>query len=287
MKYIDSRSRHYWLLRARRITQKKLDQLNHHASRLLQTRWVEDVATPETHYDHLNLSNKFHVEPSYVLGRKPFVLFAAGQSLVANSGGEHAWSQQIFQNVYEWYDGGAYKANAPLFAATDSRQSFVLPLADLIARATAKDVLICLTAVGSAKAERFCAEGDLYPLVRRQLSTLVAAGFRPDAMLWEHGQADYGASPDLYAAVAQRALDGIREFAPEASAFIATDSMVDWRPIDSIREAQQTLARLPGNKSGPNIDLIKFRRDGIHMDQRGLEVQAAMWFQVLAEHFGW
>lgn len=287
MEYIDNRSKHYWLLRARRVVQKKLDQLNHHAQRILQIRWAEDVATPDTHYEHLNISNKFHVEASYVSSRNPFVLFAAGQSLVANSGGEHAWSQQIFQNVYEWYDGGAYKANNPLFGATDSRQSFVLILADLISRAAGRDVLICLTAVGGAKAERFCESGDLYPLLKQQLSTLVEAGFQPDAILWEHGQADYSCSGEEYAGLAQKVVDGIRKFAPEAITFVAIDTMVDWRPIADIQNGQRKLAMMPGSALGPNIDLIKFRRDGTHLDQRGLEIQAAMWFQVLAEHFDW
>lgn len=245
------------------------------------------VLTPERYIPSLNVTNKYQIDCGWIAGRKPFVLFGIGQSLIANTNGEHEWGQVTFQNVYEQWNGKCYKANAPLYGASEARKSFMLPLADMIARALDRDVLINMAAVGGKDIDFFSEGGPGYDLIMDQIKATKAANLPPDAILFEHGQGNLNTPDAEYRQKVNGLFEAITAAGITAPRFIAVDTILQWRTNPAMEQNQRELAKEPNNILGPNIDLIRFRRDGAHLDEAGLKMQAVMWFQALAQHFCW
>lgn len=248
---------------------------------------IEDVVMhPQRSLDSVNISGKEQIDCGYIKNRKPIVIFGAGQSLIANTNGDLPWNRTITRNVYEQWGTLCYKANAPLYGASDTRQSFVLLLGEYIARTTERDVVINMAAVGGTPISEFI-HGTANSLLTTQLHNMQQAGFTPDFVIWEHGQADAGRGAGQYANDVKTVLGIFRSSGITAPIFVPTDTMMEWRVNEALRQEQQSVLGFENVLPGPDVDLVRFRYDGTHLDQRGLEMQAAMWFQALDQHFHW
>lgn len=245
----------------------------------------ELVANPHLFMPGLNATNKQQIDCAYIASRNPIVIFAAGQSLVANANGDIPRDQVIHPNIYEQWGALCYKANAPLYGGSDGRQSFLLPLADMVARSTGRDVVISVAALGGKPIREFIS-GDANNLLLTQIHNTKAAGLKPDVFLWEHGQADIEAPADYLPAFRQ-IVQIVRKSGVSAPIFATVDTFLGWSQSQELEAVQGEINEIAGVNEGPNIDLITYRLDGTHLDQRGMEMQAAMWFQVLASHFDW
>ena len=246
----------------------------------------EIVMHPQRDVPSLNISGKEQVDCGYIKEREPFVILAAGQSLVANSNGDYPWDRTITKNVYEHWDGRCYKANAPLYGGSDGRQSFVLPLAAHISRSQNRDVLIAVSAIGAEPISSFL-NGRGNELLAAQINSLSNSDLKPSAVIWQHGQADLGRPYGDYKDDLSSLVRIIRDNDVSAPIFISIDTMAEWVQHDELRDESQSIYDEFGVFKGPNIDLIRYRYDGTHLDQRGMELQAAMWFATLADHFDW
>ncbi|MDK4712978.1 SGNH/GDSL hydrolase family protein [Rhizobium sp. CNPSo 4039] len=249
----------------------------------------EGVVTPENHVQSLNIDNKIAADCPAVASRNPLVVMGIGQSLIANQNGDNAWDLVSHRNVYELWAGKCYRASGPLYGATGGQQSFMLPLADMITRATGRDVVIIMAAIGSSPASKFLPGQSVGDLIGDQIADAGTIGFKPSIVLFEQGQSDVidHTDPGDYRKTLSSIVADIKEKAAGAPIFVATDTMVSWTPSPDIASGQKEITKTDGVFPGPNIDLIKYRIDGAHMDNRGVQMQAAMWFQVLANHFGW
>lgn len=244
------------------------------------------VMHPQRDVPSLNISGKEQIASEYIKGRNPFVILAAGQSLVANSNGDHPWDRTITKNVYEHWDGRCYKANAPMYGGSDGRQSFVLPLAAHISRSLNRDVLVAVSAIGAEPISSFL-EGRGHQLLTAQIMSLSECGFAPDVVVWQHGQLDVGRPYGEYKNDLCSLVRIVRKLDVAAPVFISVDTMLAWIQHNELREESRSIYDEDGVFKGPNIDLIRYRYDGTHLDQRGMELQAAMWFATLADHFNW
>lgn len=258
---------------------------NAHAKPSIQP--LEDVVMhPQRYIDSVNISGKEQIDCNYIKNRNNFVIFASGQSLIANTNGNFPWERTIPRNVYEQWGALCYKANAPLYGASDTMQSFVLLLAEYIARATTKDVVINMAAIGGTPVGEFI-HGTANSLLITQLHNMKQAGFLPDLVIWEHGQADIGRQSGQYAADVKAVIGIFRQNGVTAPIFVPTDTTVNWSADEALRQEQQSIQGFENVFPGPDIDLVRYRYDGTHLGQKGLEIQAAMWFQALDQHFHW
>lgn len=246
------------------------------------------VLTPDNHLQSLNIDDKIQVDCSTVTASNPFVLMGIGQSLIANQNGTHAWSQVLYRNVYETWGGKCYRANAPLFGATGGEQSFVMPLANMIALATNRNVVIIMAAIGNTPAEEFLPGKVAGNLIAYQLANAKKLGIKPSVILYEQGQADDDRTkPADYFKSLSGIIESLRQQVGDVPVFVATDTMVSWVSHPDIAHQQKAITKIDGVFAGPDIDLIRYRLNGTHLDTRGLQMQAVMWFQVLASHFAW
>lgn len=245
------------------------------------------VTTPDTYIESMSITSKDQIDCKWIAQRDPIVIFGSGQSLIGNSNGSVRWDQRINRNVYEHWGTRCYKASEPLYGGGDVHRSFMYQLADLISRATNRDVVINLAAVGGADIERFKPGGDVHRIIIEQLQNAKSVGLLPTLMLWEHGQANVTSDQRQYRQTVDNLFSEIREQGVSAPIFVAQDTMLSWQTYPEMRNTQRAIASEPGNILGPNIDLIRFRMDGTHMDDKGVDTQASMWFQVIAQKFGW
>lgn len=248
---------------------------------------LEDIVmSPQRHIDSVNISGKEQIDCKYIKNRNHFVIFASGQSLIANTNGNFPWERTIARNVYEQWGTLCYKANSPLYGASDTMQSFVLLLGEYIARATTKDVVINMAAIGGTPVAEFI-HGTANLLLTTQLHNMKQAGFLPDLVIWEHGQADIGRQTGQYTADVKTVIRIFRQNGVTAPIFVPTDTTVKWNIDEALRREQKSIQGFENVFPGPDIDLVRYRYDGTHLDQQGLETQAAMWFQLLDEYFHW
>lgn len=243
------------------------------------------VANPTLFMPGVNATNKQQIDCGYIAARNPIVIFAAGQSLVANANGDIPRDQVISPNVYEQWGTLCYKANAPLYGGSDARQSFVLPLANMISQGTGRDVVVSVAAIGGKPISAFV-DGDANNLLLTQLHNTKAAGLTPTVFLWEHGQADIGHHSE-YLNAFNKVAQILKYEGADAPIFATVDTFLGWEKSPELEAVQGSINEVDGVFPGPNIDLITYRMDGTHLDQRGMNMQAAMWFQTLAAHFGW
>lgn len=246
------------------------------------------VANPTMEIGSLTVRGKEQIDCAWIAQHNPIVIFAMGQSLVGNSNGTVPWELRVNRNVYEHWGTRCYKASEPLYGGGDVHRSFLFKLADLVSRATGRDVVINVAAVGGASIDRFLPNGDAYRIWTEQLSNAKRVGLVPSVVLWEHGQGNVRDDQQRYKTAVLSIFKELREkWGIDAPIFIAQDTMLEWHTYPGTIAIQREMAMLPGNTLGPNVDLIKFRMDGTHMDDQGLAIQATMWFQVLATHFKW
>jgi len=130
-------------------------------------------------------------------------------------------------------------------------------------------------------------DGEPGDILSMQIQAMHKIGVMPDIILWEQGQSDRATLPDLYRAQFTKLLEKFRSASPKAPVFVPVDTMSSWIPDARLQITQRGLTNFQDVYQGPNIDLIKYRYDGSHFDQKGIELQAGMWFQVLSTHFGW
>jgi hypothetical protein len=246
------------------------------------------VTNPNENIDSMTISGKEQIDCSWIAKRNPIVILAMGQSLIGNSNGSAPWEQRINRNVYEHWGTRCYKASEPIYGAADVHRSFVFQLADLIARATKQDVVINMAAVGGASIERFLPNGDVHRIWTDQIKNAASVGLNPTMVLWEHGQGNVADDQQKYKASVLAVFHEMeQQWGVKSPIFIAQDSMLSWvKHPDTVR-TQREIAAMPGYALGPNIDLVPFRMDGTHMDDSGITIQAAMWFQTLAAYFKW
>jgi len=238
--------------------------------------------------DSMTISGKEQIDCGWIAKRDPIVILAMGQSLIGNSNGSVPWEQRVNRNVYEHWGTRCYKASEPLYGGADVHRSFVFQMADLVSRATRRDVVINLAAVGGASIDRFLPGGDVLCIWTDQIKNAKSVGLSTTIVLWEHGQANVSNDQQRYKAAVMSLLDEMhKQWGVSAPVFVAQDSMLASHSNPETLNVQREIAGLPGNALGPNIDLIPFRVDGTHMDDQGINIQAAMWFQVLASHFNW
>ncbi|WP_196756925.1 SGNH/GDSL hydrolase family protein [Gluconobacter oxydans] len=248
--------------------------------------YADAIITPQTNLSSPKTNGKYSVSCADILSHNPIIILAAGQSLVANMSGDFRWNRVTYDAVYEQWGGACYEASSPMYGASGTRQSFVIYLADYLRRSTGRPILINMAAINGVSISRFL-DAEPSRILDAQLHNIETLRVSPTLIIWEQGQSDYSTSATEYDASFGQMLSKLRRAAPNAPVFVPVDTMSSWKISANMQKIQRGLTQFEGVYTGPNIDQIKYRYDGTHLDQKGIEMQAAMWFQFIAQHFGW
>lgn len=217
------------------------------------------------------------------------VLLTFGQSNSANYGPASA-IRSTHPRCYELMPDGSIRHAIEPLALADGIGASVWPrVARLLLKRDLYDaVVIASVGVGSTSVKHWLPEGPCFLRVVDAVTKLRMRGLTPTAICYHQGESDafaYKLSTDSYADALERVVGSTRAICPHAPFFVshATRFRNDVGP--AIQEAQQrVIANVPGVQDGPDTDQlgIEYRTiDGVHLDDRGLTLHAAMWANVL------
>lgn len=209
------------------------------------------------------------------------VLYAIGQSNAANSVQPRTVGQPIHPEVFEYYDGRCYQAASPMLGAEGTDGSLWPMLgAELIARRSARQVVIAVFAVNGAPIRRFIDPNDLLPRWLpgwKQLTGTRAA----DALIWMQGEADFArkTTTNAYSQafgefLSALKLDGVSSPLILVPILTRCADNDHWVADNPTAIAQRTISsKLNGPGAGVDMDRIldfpHARYDGCHLSGDG------------------
>ncbi len=134
---------------------------------------------------------------------------------------------------------------------------------------------------------------NLYNTLVGRVGAFPNGGVR--AVLWHQGESDSLAktSAETYRDRLKAIIDSLnKDIGYELPWFVAQASFhpnSEAVEVAEIARGQQLLWENGDAKRGPNTDELgpKYRRDGVHFNQRGLTAHAERWFQALADVYEW
>jgi|SRR5262245_9335798 len=225
-------------------------------------------------------------------GKKTLTIVTLGQSNAANTGaGRFAAKRDVLN--FNLYDGQCYLAADPLLGTSNTDGNFATRLGDiLVSRGIAERIILAPIAMGGSTVELWAHEGVFNRRIRVLIRRLYDAGLTPDYVLWHQGEANPGTG-DIggrqYRKNLLEVVQTFRQYGISAPFFIALATRCG-APRDNpevIRSGQRGAVNSQiGTFLGPDTDLIgsDYRYDACHMNERGLELHAKAWADVIADH---
>lgn len=214
------------------------------------------------------------------------VIAVAGQSNAANYGESRA---SAGEGVYVYHQGRLFLARDPLPGGDQKLGSIWTRLGARLRLTGGHDVvLFSINAVGSTRVADWAPGGALHPRLATSIQELTAAGLAPDLFLWQQGESeawDPAASGVDYLRSLRELLGFVRSAVPGCRSVVALATHGRTEAVNAqIRAAQAAAAAESGALPGPDLDQLgnRYRPDGVHFNQRGLERAAALWHEAIA-----
>lgn len=221
---------------------------------------------------------------------KTAVIVSAGQSLMGNSGdpiGRSAPASGVFN--FNWIDGKCYIAKDPLLGTTTAGANQLTRIAELLITQRVYDtVMLVPLAHGGTFIKEWAPGGDMNGRLISGLQRAVAAGLRPDKILWQQGEAEAGNQPQppngkAWADLFNATVISIRDIQIIAPIYVARSTICRNEGSAIIRNAQVDVVNNFDVRPGPDTDTIAIsdRWDGCHFGVAGLDKAAQLWLAAL------
>jgi hypothetical protein len=191
--------------------------------------------------------------------------------------------------VLYFFRGQSGRARDPLPGANGTGGSVWTRLGDKLIAAKLYDRVIFVPAsIGATEIALWAPDGLLHKDLLRNVRETQQAGYTFTHLLWHQGESDavLGTSKEEYEWRFMGMLGAIRDLGVDAPAFVALATRCgEYLPNDSIRAAQRELVNPALNIfQGPDTDQLdeRYRYDGCHFSDAGLEAHAELWLRVIA-----
>lgn len=213
------------------------------------------------------------------------VVLAFGQSNAANSG---LVRKESGHRVFSFANGRCYRARDPLPGATGRGGSIWTRFGDIaIGKGLADAVLIVPIAVGATMARDWSPGGRVHHRLVEGLRGPLATGFEFTHLLWMQGEHDaINKTPrKAYFNEMTRMIVAIRSGGIKAPIFVSQTTMCGSASSEAVRRAQRQIAEERKDVfPGPDTDAIgrKYRFDGCHLSEEGLEEAARAWIKAIS-----
>lgn len=213
---------------------------------------------------------------------KDLYILVVGQSISSNCN-QHLYgpSEGVFQIDLL---GNKIPASDPFVWADCQNGSMWIPLGKkIISKNNARSVTFMPIGVGGTSVNDWLPDGKAFQKLSNAIKVSKEKSIRFDYAFWHQGSTDAGTPPDQYASKLNRVLRHISINANVDKWIVAQHSRCGNLFDNKIAKAQiqassiHILRRFPG----PNTDELdnEFRFDGCHLNYRGQEKMADLWFQ--------
>jgi hypothetical protein len=256
--------------------------------RLLHSIGVYRSRTPSSLASSGSLHKRRAVPLAHLASQRVMVALAFGQSNAANFGEN---PRQAGAGVWNFHQSKLYAAHDPLLGAGGDGGSIWTRLGDRLIAATYYDAVVFLTlAVGDAALARWTVNGDLHPRLVEAIRDVQSHGLPITHVLWHQGEKDarLHTSKQAYKQMFMDMVSSLRHHGVTAPIYVSVATRCQKvRAQEEIRQAQQELVDMnKGIYAGPDTDTLdwRYRYDGCHFSDEGLERCAELWLEKLAPH---
>lgn len=216
-------------------------------------------------------------------GQNVMVALVLGQSNAANYSNRRS---RAGKNVFNYYSGHCYAASDPLLGASGGGGSLWTKFGDIIIQEKLyKRVVLINLSMGGSTVRRWGPGGKLFGSVEKVVNELKENGISFTHVFWHQGESDcrYSTTSSQYRERFLSLLEGLRGLGIEAPVYVAKVSK-NPRACEVLHRAQGDLVNPDkGIMSGPDIDSIESRYDGVHLSYRGIQEAARLWYQAIKE----
>jgi hypothetical protein len=256
--------------------------------RLLRGIGVYKSGTTSSYASLGSLHEHREIPLTHLASQRVMVALAFGQSNAANFGEN---PRQAGAGVLNFHQGKLYAAHDPLLGAGGDGGSVWTRLGDRLIAATYYDAVVFLTlGVGGAALARWTVSGDLHPRLVEAIRDVQSHGLSITHVLWHQGEKDamLHTSKHAYKQMFMDMVSSLRQHGVTAPIYVSVATRCQKvRPQEEIRQAQQELVDMDkGIYAGPDTDTLdgRYRYDGCHLSDEGLERCAELWLEKLAPH---
>lgn len=212
------------------------------------------------------------------------VFLVLGQSNAAN----HGEPRGVSLHGQVWSNGHCYALADPLPGGTGAGGSVWPRLADTWFARTGERSLFILLGVDATSVVDWVSNAGLAGRLDELLAQLQSYGLKPDAVLWQQGEADArrGTETEDYEERLAALIARWRAGGVSSPVFLARSTQCRSAPYQPVRMAIARLADVhQGVFVGADADTIPAggRHDGCHFNAAGLEQAAAAWVEALLE----
>jgi hypothetical protein len=193
-------------------------------------------------------------------------------------------------HVFVFFRGRYERARDPLPGANGNGGSVWTRLGDKLIEAKLYDRVVFVPAsIGATDISLWAPGGLLHKDLLRNVDEARKYGLRFTHLLWHQGESDavLGISAADYEQRFLAMLKAIQSRGVDAPAFVAIATRCGrYPPNEIIRQAQIALVNPSrGIFQGPDTDLLdeRYRHDGCHFSDAGLDAHAEMWLRVIRE----
>jgi hypothetical protein len=220
---------------------------------------------------------------------KPRIMVALvfGQSNAGNWGESR---RMAGPRVFYFFRGRFGRAKDPLPGANGEGGSVWTRLGDKLIAAKMYDQVIFVPAsIGATEIALWAPDGLLHKDLLRNVRETQQAGYIFTHLFWVQGESDnaLNTSQKDYYLRFNSMLAAIRGLGVDAPAYVALATRCgQYAPSPSIRQAQiDVRAASPNVFAGPDLDTLdsRWRHDGCHLSNKGLDRFAEMWVESLAK----
>ena len=212
------------------------------------------------------------------------VALVFGQSNSANFG---LTLSKADHGVFSFYKGKCFQAADPLPGAAGHGGSIWTRLGDMVVASGLYDrVLFVPVSEGATKVSDWMPGGRVHYRLANGLRGPIAFGFGFTHLIWMQGEHDAieGTARAAYKHDFEVMLRAIRSGGLDTPVLVSLTTLCGRYESDDIRRAQRQIAKdNPGVFFGPDTDALgrKFRYDGCHFNEKGLEAAARAWFEAI------
>ncbi len=193
--------------------------------------------------------------------------------------------------VFNFFRGRYERARDPLPGANGNGGSVWTRLGDKIIAAKLYDRVVFVPAsISATEIAQWAPGGLLHKDLLRNVREARQARLTFTHLLWHQGESDavLGTPAEAYRQSFVEMLAAIRALGVDAPAFVAIATRCgQYPPNETIRSAQLSLADPAlGIFIGPDTDQLdeRYRYDGCHFSDIGLDAHAEMWLQVIRDY---
>ena len=212
------------------------------------------------------------------------VALVFGQSNSANFG---LTPKRSGHGVYSFHNGKCYQAVDPLPGASGRGGSIWTRLGDMVVASGLYDrVMFVSVGAGATKVSDWMPGGRVHHRLSSGLRGPIASGFEFTHLLWMQGEHDAieGTTRAAYKGDFEEMLRALRSGGVDTPVLVSLTTLCGTYESNDIRRAQRQIAKdNPGVFPGPDTDALgrKFRYDGCHFNDEGLEAAARAWFAAI------